>query len=99
MIIDGKKVPVYSETEARKILWGECGAEYIVEGTGAYTTKEQSQDHLDAGAKKVIIKAPAKDDSPMFVCGVNQDKYTSDMDIVSNASCTTNCLGASVQSA
>ena len=74
LIIDGKKVPVYSESDPSKIPWGECGAEYIVEGTGAYNTAEKAQPHLDAGAKKVIITAPAKDDSPTFVCGVNLDK-------------------------
>ncbi len=92
LIIDGKKVPVSSETDAVKIPWDECGAEYVIEGTGAYTTKDKCREHLDAGAKKVIITAPAKDDSPTFVCGVNLEQYTSDMDVVSNASCTTNCL-------
>ena len=92
LVIDGKQVPVYSEPNAKMIPWDECGAEYIVEGTGAYNTAEKAQDHLDAGAKKVIITAPAKDDSPTFVCGVNLDKYSPDMDVVSNASCTTNCL-------
>jgi glyceraldehyde 3-phosphate dehydrogenase len=92
LIIDGKKVPVFSESEAKNIPWGECGAEYIVEGTGAYNTQEKCQAHLDAGAKKVIITAPAKDDSPTFVVGVNLDQYTPDMNVVSNASCTTNCL-------
>ena len=92
LVIDGKKVPVYSESNPSMIPWGDCGAEYIVEGTGAYNTAEKAQPHLDAGAKKVIITAPAKDDSPTFVCGVNLDKYTSDMNVVSNASCTTNCL-------
>ena len=92
LIIDGKKVPVYSEDDARNIPWGECGAEYIVEGTGAYNTAEKCQAHLDAGAKKVIITAPAKDDSPTFVVGVNQNEYKPEMNVVSNASCTTNCL-------
>lgn len=92
LVIDGKKVPVYSETDISAIPWKECGAEYIVEGTGAFNTTEKCQGHLDAGAKKVIITAPAKDDAPTFVCGVNLDKYTPDMNVVSNASCTTNCL-------
>ena len=74
LVIDGKEVPVYSEPNAKMIPWDACGAEYIVEGTGAYNTAEKAQDHLDAGAKKVIITAPAKDDSPTFVCGVNLDK-------------------------
>ncbi len=93
IVIDGKKVPVYSESEAVNIPWAECGAEYIVEATGAYTTTEKAMDHIKAGAKKVIISAPAKDkETPTFVYGVNTDKYTKDMMVVSNASCTTNCL-------
>ena len=93
LIIDGKKVPVYSESEAVNIPWTECGAEYIVEATGAYVTTEKALDHLKAGAKKVIISAPAKDkETPTFVYGVNHQNYTSDMQVVSNASCTTNCL-------
>ncbi len=93
LVIDGKKVPVYSETEALNIPWKECGAEYIVEATGAYTTTEKAMDHIKAGAKKVIISAPAKDKvTPTFVFGVNHEKYEADMDVVSNASCTTNCL-------
>ena len=93
LIIDGKKVPVYSESEAVNIPWAECGAEYIVEATGAYVTTEKALDHLKAGAKKVIISAPAKDkETPTFVYGVNHQNYTSDMQVVSNASCTTNCL-------
>lgn len=93
LIIDGKKVPVYSEDKADTIPWAECGAEYIVEGTGAYNTTEKCQAHIKAGAKKVIITAPAKDEeTPTFVVGVNLDQYTADMDVVSNASCTTNCL-------
>lgn len=93
IVIDGKKVPVYSETEAVNIPWKECGAEYIVEATGAYVTTEKAMDHIKAGAKKVIISAPAKDkETPTFVYGVNHEKYTSDMTVVSNASCTTNCL-------
>lgn len=92
LVIDGKKVPVYTESDATKIPWAECGAEYIIEGTGAFTTTEKASQHLEAGAKKVIITAPAKDDTPTFVTGVNLDTYTTDMNVVSNASCTTNCL-------
>lgn len=93
LIIDGKKVPVYSETEAVNIPWQACGAEYIVEATGAYVTTEKALDHLKAGAKKVIISAPAKDSvTPTFVYGVNHQDYRKEMDVVSNASCTTNCL-------
>ena len=92
LVINGKKVPVASAADPKDAPWGEWGAEYIVEGTGAYNTAEKAQAHLDAGAKKVIITAPAKDDSPTFVVGVNEQEYTSDMNVVSNASCTTNCL-------
>ena len=93
IVIDGKKVPVFSESEAINIPWAKCGAEYIVEATGAYTTTEKAMDHIKAGAKKVIISAPAKDkETPTFVYGVNNEEYTKDMNVVSNASCTTNCL-------
>ncbi|WP_417027815.1 type I glyceraldehyde-3-phosphate dehydrogenase [Baileyella intestinalis] len=92
IIIDGKKIPVFMENDPRNIPWGEVGADYIVEGTGAYNTKEKAQAHLDAGAKKVIISAPAKDDSPTFVYGVNHQEYKPEYNVVSNASCTTNCL-------
>lgn len=93
IVVDGKKIPVFSESDARNIPWGDCGAEYIVEATGAYNTTEKAQAHLDAGAKKVIITAPAKDkNTPTFVMGVNHENYKSDMNVVSNASCTTNCL-------
>ena len=74
------------------IPWGELGVDYVLECTGAYLTKEKAQAHIDAGAKVVVMSGPAKDDTPMFVCGVNLDKYTKDMQFVSNASCTTNCL-------
>ena len=93
IIVDGKKIPVYFEEDPLNIPWKECGAEYIIDGTGALTTSEKAEPHLKAGAKKVIISAPAKDkETPTFVYGVNHDKYTSDMKIVSAASCTTNCL-------
>ena len=93
LIINGKKVPVFSESEAINIPWGEYGVEYVVEATGAYVTTEKSMDHIKAGAKKVIISAPTKDkETPTFVYGVNHGEYTTDMHVVSNASCTTNCL-------
>jgi glyceraldehyde 3-phosphate dehydrogenase len=93
IMIDGKKIPVFSEGDAKDIPWGECGAEYIMEGTGAYNTTEKAQAHLNAGAKKVIISAPAKDKvTPTFVYGVNHEEYKKEYDVVSNASCTTNCL-------
>ena len=92
LIIDGKKVRVFSESNLEDIPWSECGAEYIIEATGAFLTAEKAQGHFKGGAKKVILSAPAKDDTPTFVMGVNNKEYTSDIDIVSNASCTTNCL-------
>ena len=92
IVVNGKEIPVSAERNPADLPWGKLGAEYVVESTGLFLTKEKSQGHLDAGAKKVIMSAPSKDDTPMFVCGVNLDKYTKDMQFVSNASCTTNCL-------
>ena len=93
--VNGKVVKVLSDKsyrDATLIPWGELGVDYVLECTGVYLTKEKAQAHIDAGAKVVIMSGPAKDDTPMFVCGVNLDKYTKDMQFVSNASCTTNCL-------
>ena len=92
IVVNGREIPVYAERDPANIPWGKLGAEYVVESTGLFLTKEKAQAHLDAGAKKVIMSAPSKDDTPMFVCGVNLDAYTPDMNFVSNASCTTNCL-------
>ena len=93
LIINGKKIRVYSESDAACIPWDDCGAEYIIESTGAYTTMEKAAAHFAGGAKKVILSAPSKDDvMPTFVMGVNHKSYTPDMNVVSNASCTTNCL-------
>lgn len=92
IIVNGKKIRFFACMDPKDIPWGEVGAEYVVESTGVFLTKEKAQAHIDAGAKKVVMSAPSKDDTPMFVCGVNLDKYTSDMNFVSNASCTTNCL-------
>ena len=92
LIVNGKTIRVTSERNPADLKWGEVGAEYVVESTGLFLTKETAKGHIDAGAKKVVMSAPSKDDTPMFVMGVNQDKYTSDMQFVSNASCTTNCL-------
>ena len=92
IVVNGKSIPIYAEKDPKNIPWGKLGAEYVVESTGLFLTKEKAQAHIDAGAKKVVMSAPSKDDTPMFVCGVNLDAYTPDMTFVSNASCTTNCL-------
>jgi glyceraldehyde 3-phosphate dehydrogenase len=92
LVVNGIKIRVTSEKNPADLKWNEVGAEYVVESTGLFLTKEKAQGHIDAGAKKVVMSAPSKDDTPMFVMGVNQDKYTKDMNFVSNASCTTNCL-------
>ncbi|SHJ55331.1 type I glyceraldehyde-3-phosphate dehydrogenase [Hespellia stercorisuis] len=91
--VNGKEIKVFSESDPAAIDWASCGAEYIIESTGVFRTAEDCQKHFIHGAKKVILSAPGKGDGfPTFVMGVNEDTYTSDMDIVSNASCTTNCL-------
>lgn len=94
IIINGREIPVFSETDPAKIPWKACGAEYIVESTGAFNTTEKSMAHIvSGGAKKVILTAPAKDkETPTFVMGVNQEEYRPAMQVISNASCTTNCL-------
>ena len=92
LVVNGKKYPVFTAMEVKDIPWASVGAEYICECTGKHLTKELCQGHIDAGAKHVVMGAPSKDDMPMFVMGVNNSKYTSDMTFVSNASCTTNCL-------
>lgn len=92
IIVDGNEIPVYSEVDASKLPWGKLGVDIVLECTGFYTSKAKSQAHIDAGAKKVLISAPAGDDLPTIVFNVNHDKLSSDDKIVSAASCTTNCL-------
>ena len=92
LIVNGHEIRVTAEKNPADLKWSEVGAEYVVESTGLFLTQEKAQGHLDAGAKHVVMSAPSKDGTPMFVMGVNNDKYTSDMKFVSNASCTTNCL-------
>ena len=91
LIVNGKKIKIFAQMNAADIDWKSCGAEYIAEATGINTTTEKASAHFVGGAKKVVITAPSSD-APMFVCGVNLDKYNKDMKVVSNASCTTNCL-------
>ena len=92
LVVNGKEINVYAQRNPEEIPWSECGAEYVVESTGVFTSTEACQAHIKAGAKKVVISAPAKDSTPTFVMGVNQNDYNSNMTVVSNASCTTNCL-------
>ena len=92
IIVNGRQIPIFAERNPADIPWGKLEAEYVIESTGLFLTKEKAQAHIDAGAKKVVMSAPSKDSTPMFVCGVNLDAYTPDMKFVSNASCTTNCL-------
>jgi len=91
LVVNGKKIQVFQESDPANIPWAKAGAEYVVESTGVFTSLEKAELHRKAGAKKVVISAPSPD-APMFVMGVNHDKYETGMNIVSNASCTTNCL-------
>jgi glyceraldehyde 3-phosphate dehydrogenase len=97
LIVDGRAISIFNEKDPSKIAWGSVGAEYIVESTGAFLDKAKAGAHFVGGAKKVIMSAPSKDDTPMFVVGVNHESYTPDMTIVSNASCTTNGLAPVVK--
>ncbi|MCD8292038.1 MAG: type I glyceraldehyde-3-phosphate dehydrogenase [Prevotella sp.] len=92
LIVNGKSIRVTAERNPADLKWNEVEAEYVVESTGLFLTQEKAQAHIDAGAKYVVMSAPSKDATPMFVCGVNFDKYEKGTQFVSNASCTTNCL-------
>ena len=97
LVVNGKEIPVFAEREPANIPWAKVGADYVLESTGLFLTKEKAKGHLAAGAKHVVMSAPSKDDTPMFVVGVNHDRYTKDMEFVSGASCTTNCLAPMVK--
>jgi glyceraldehyde 3-phosphate dehydrogenase len=92
LVVNGKTIRVTAEKDPANLKWGEVGAEVVIESTGLFLTQETAQKHIDAGAKKVVMSAPAKDDTPTFVMGVNHKQLKADQNIVSNASCTTNCL-------
>lgn len=92
LVVNGKTIRVTAEKDPANLKWNEVGAEVVIESTGLFLTQETAQKHIDAGAKKVVMSAPAKDDTPTFVMGVNHKELKADQNIVSNASCTTNCL-------
>ncbi len=92
LVVNGNKIRVTSERDPANLNWGDINAEYVVESTGLFLTEDSAKGHLSSGAKKVVMSAPSKDDTPMFVMGVNNSSYSTDMNFVSNASCTTNCL-------
>ena len=92
LVVNGNPIRVTAEKDPASLKWNEVGAEYVLECTGIFLTKETAQKHIDAGAKKVVMSAPSKDDTPMYVLGVNHTTYKNDTNIVSMASCTTNCL-------
>jgi glyceraldehyde 3-phosphate dehydrogenase len=91
LIVNGQPITVFDKSKAEEIKWGSAGADYVLESTGVFTDTEKAAVHLKGGARKVVISAPSKD-APMFVMGVNHTAYKPDMHVISNASCTTNCL-------
>eukprot|EP01066_Platyproteum_vivax_P017505 Platyproteum_vivax@DN7382_c0_g1_i1.p1 len=97
LVVNGKEVKVFAEKDPASIKWGEAGADYICESTGIFLTADKANAHIKGGAKKVIMSGPPKDDTPMFVLGVNEASYDSKLQVVSNASCTTNCLAPVVK--
>ena len=97
LVVNGKRIRVTSEMDPANLKWNEVGAEYVIESTGLFLDKDSAGKHIAAGAKKVVMSAPSKDDTPMFVMGVNNSKLTKETTIISNASCTTNCLAPIVK--
>ena len=92
LVVNGNSIRITAEKDPANLKWNEVGAEYVIESTGLFLDKAKAESHIKAGAKRVILSAPSKDDTPMYVYGVNHKKYTKDQTIISNASCTTNCL-------
>jgi glyceraldehyde 3-phosphate dehydrogenase len=92
LVVNGNTIRVTAEKDPANLKWGEVGAEYVIESTGLFLSRDKAEAHLKAGAKRVIMSAPSKDETPMFVYGVNHKSYKKEMDMISNASCTTNCL-------
>jgi glyceraldehyde 3-phosphate dehydrogenase len=92
LIVNGNSIRVTGEKDPANLKWNEVGAEYVIESTGLFLSRDKAEAHLKAGAKRVVLSAPSKDDTPMFVYGVNHKTYKKEMDMISNASCTTNCL-------
>ncbi|WP_289147879.1 glyceraldehyde 3-phosphate dehydrogenase NAD-binding domain-containing protein, partial [uncultured Bacteroides sp.] len=92
LIVNGQAIRITAERNPADLKWNEVEAEYVVESTGLFLSKDKAQAHIEAGAKYVVMSAPSKDDTPMFVCGVNEKTYVKGTQFVSNASCTTNCL-------